>query len=88
MVERTSKEDESCNSGCEQCIHLISHRLKWTGLSFYGLHSEQGIGDMTQRFRDGSKDGCLGNRGERQDIDRISGMKSEGETTSWGKSDR
>ena len=47
MVERTSKEDESCNAGCEQCIHLISHRLKWTGLRFCGLHSEQGIGDMT-----------------------------------------
>ena len=35
-----------------------------------------------------AKDGFLGRRGERQDIDRISGMKSEGEATSWGKSDR
>ena len=32
-----------------------------------------------------AKDGFLARRGERQDIDRISGMKSEGETTSWGK---
>lgn len=35
-----------------------------------------------------AKDGCVGSKGERQDIGRISGMKSEGETTSWVKSDR
>jgi hypothetical protein len=35
-----------------------------------------------------AKDGFLGRRRERQDIDRISGMKSEGETMSWVKSDR
>ena len=35
-----------------------------------------------------AKDGCVGSKGERQDIDRISGMKSEGETISWRKSDR
>ena len=35
-----------------------------------------------------AKNGFLGRSRERQDIDRISGMKSEGETTSWGKSDR
>jgi hypothetical protein len=35
-----------------------------------------------------ANDGFLGRKGERQDIDRISGMKSEGETKRWGKSDR
>ena len=35
-----------------------------------------------------AKNVFLGRSRERQDIDRISGMKSEGETTSWGKSDR
>lgn len=31
------------------------------------------------------KDGCLGSRGEGQDIGRTSDVKTEGETKSWGK---
>jgi hypothetical protein len=34
------------------------------------------------------KDGYLGSRGEGPDIGGLSGVKSEGETYSWGKSDR
>lgn len=33
------------------------------------------------------KDGCLGSRGEGQDIVRTSDVKTEGETKIWGKWD-
>jgi hypothetical protein len=39
------------------------------------------------RARMPAKDGYLGCRGEGHDVSRISGVKSEGESQSWGKSD-
>ena len=84
-VEGTSNEDESFISGGEQYIHLKSYMLKGTAslvcMQNKELEMELGGAGMAE------KDGCLGSRGEGQDIVRTSDVKTEGETKIWGKWD-
>lgn len=84
-VEGTSNEDESFISGGEQYIHLKSYMLKWTAslvcMKNKEMEMELGGAGMAE------KDGCLGSRGEGQDIGRTSDVKTEGETKILGKWD-